>query len=302
MCTNTRLTLTALATIVILLAACSPMAKPAMEPVEVTQEEVEREAVVVGATPTPAAAGEDGPTGGYTPVTLPDRPNRLIIKNAELKLLVADTDVAIDRVTQIAADTGGYIISSRIRYDEWLGKKYKYASITIGVPVDRFELAMRRLRNVALRVMDETASGQDVSDEYVDLQSRLGNLEATRDRIRQFLDQAQTVEESLRVNEELAAIEEQIEQVRGRMNYLFDRAAYSTITVQIDPELPQPTHTPTPPWSPSQTVQQAGQTLGSIARVLTEIAIWFAIVVVPLLAPPVAVVWGVRRWIRRKEP
>jgi len=49
-------------------------------------------------------------------------------------------------------------------------------------------------------------SGQDVTDEYVDLQSRLGNLEATRDRIRTFLDQAQTVDEALRVNEQLAAV------------------------------------------------------------------------------------------------
>ncbi|HPD42084.1 MAG TPA: DUF4349 domain-containing protein, partial [Anaerolineae bacterium] len=96
-------------------------------------------------------------------------------------------------------------------------------------------------------------SGQDVTDEYVDLQSRLGNLEATRDRIRTFLDQAQTVDEALRVNEQLAAVEAQIEQVKGRMVYLRERSAYSTITVQLDPELPsapEVTPVPTPTWSP----------------------------------------------------
>jgi hypothetical protein len=240
------------------------------------------------------------------------QPNRLIVKNAELRLLVTDTDVAIDRTTQLVADCGGYIISSRIRYDEWLGENYKYASITLGVPVDQFELAMRRLRGLALRVEDETASGQDVTDEYVDLQSRLGNLKATRDRIREFLDQARTVEESLKVNEQLSAIEEQIEQVQGRMNYLFDRAAYSTITVQIDPELPQPTPKPTPtptptptpipPWTPTQTIEQASHTLGSILRALTEIAIWLLIVVAPLLAPFVLIAWAVQRRIKRRAP
>jgi hypothetical protein len=163
--------------------------------------------------------------------------------------------------------------------------------------VDQFERAMRRLRGLALQVMDETASGRDATDEYVDLQSRLGNLEATRDRIREFLNQAKDVEESLRVNDQLATIEEQIEQVRGRMNYIFDRATYSTITMQISPELPPvtptptpplpptptPTPTPTPPWNPMQTAHQAGHTLGSILRVLTEITIWIAIVVVPYL-------------------
>jgi hypothetical protein len=318
MYTKTRLTLTVLALATILFAGC---AAPTAESVEiqvtrVVEKEGETfvEQVVVTAAPTQAPMSTpvaNIPSGSHSSVRS-SQPNRLIVKNAELRLLVADTDVAIDRTTQIVADTGGYIISSRIRYNEWLGKNYKYASITLGVPVDQFELAMRRLRSLALRVEDETASGQDVTDEYVDLQSRLGNLKATRDRIREFLDQARTVEESLKVNEQLSAIEEQIEQVQGRMNYLFDRAAYSTITVQIDPELPQPTPAPTPtptptptpipPWTPTQTIEQASHTLGSILRALTEIAIWFIIVVAPLLAPPALIVWVVQRRIKRKTP
>lgn len=318
MYTKTRFTLTVLTLIVILLAGCGPAAPtPVAVEVEVTrvvekEGETVVEQVVVTAEPTQAPMATpvaNLPSGSHTSVR-PSQPNRLIVKNAELRLLVADTDVAIDRVTQIVADTGGYIISSRIRYNEWMEKNYKYASITLGVPVDQFELAMRRLRSLALRVEDETASGQDVTDEYVDLQSRLGNLKATRDRIREFLDQARTVEESLKVNEQLSAIEEQIEQVQGRMNYLFDRAAYSTITVQIDPELPQPTPAPTPtstptptpipPWTPTQTIEQASYTLGSILRALTEIAIWLIIVVAPLLAPPALIVWAVQRRIKGK--
>jgi hypothetical protein len=317
MYTKTRFTLTILALATMLFVGCAAPTPESVE-IEVTrvvekEGETVVEQVMVTAAPalaptaTPAA---NIPSGSHTSVRA-SQPNRLIVKNAELRLLVTDTDVAIDRTTQIVADTGGYIIGSRIRYNEWLGKNYKYASITLGVPVDQFELAMRRLRSLALRVEDETASGQDVTDEYVDLQSRLGNLKATRDRIREFLDQARTVEESLKVNEQLSAIEEQIEQVQGRMNHLFDRAAYSTITVQIDPELPQPTPSPTPaptptptpipPWTPTQTIEQASYTLGSILRALTEIAIWFIIVVAPLLAPPALIVWAVQRRIKRKD-
>jgi hypothetical protein len=117
----------------------------------------------------------------------------LIIKQAQIRLQVKNTDQAIDRLTQIVADTGGYIVSNRVWFEETGGKSFKYATYTIGVPVDAFEVALRRLRTMALKVEDETASGQDVSEEYVDLESRLRNLEATRDRIRGFLDQAQTV-------------------------------------------------------------------------------------------------------------
>jgi hypothetical protein len=303
--THTRLVLITLVVTAILLAGCglSPMPEQIVVTRVVEKEgETVIEEIIVTAMPGDMTAAN--PIGDHPSSTLPYNPNRLIIKNAELRLLVADTDVAIDRVTQITADTGGYIISARVRYDKWMGENYKYASITLGVPVDQFELAMRRLRNMAVRVMDESASGQDVTDEYVDLQSRLGNLKATRDRIREFLDQAQTVEESLQVNEQLSAIEGQIEQVQGRMNYLFDRSTYSTITIQIDPDLPQPTPTPTPtptpPWSPAETVQQAGNTIGAILRALTELAIWFAIVVVPLLAPLALIAWIVSRWARRR--
>jgi len=229
---------------------------------------------------------------------------RLIIKNAQINLLVVDTDIAIDRTTQVVGDLGGYIISSRAWYQPVGEKNYKYATITIGVPVDRFEDGLRRLRELAIRVLDENATGEDVTDEYVDLESRLRNLEATRDRIREFLKQANTVDEALRVNQQLSEVEDQIEQVKGRMNYLFDRAAFSTITIQIEPDInePTPTLTPTPtPWSPGGTVQQAGSALGNAFRYFVEAAIWILVLVVPILAPPALVIWGIWRLTHRKK-
>jgi hypothetical protein len=237
----------------------------------------------------------------------------MIIKNAEIKLLVEKTDTAIDRSMQVVGDVGGYIISSRVWYQESNGENYKYASLSIGVPVDQFETAMRRLRAVALRVLDENASGQDVTSEYVDLQSQLGNLEATRDRIRSFLDNAKTVEESLRINQELTTIESQIEQVKGRMNFLANRSAYSTITVNLEPDIPPlptptvtPTMTPMPTatprvWNPGETVQRASGAVTSIYQGFVELAIWFFLVFVPLLAPPALIIWAIYKLITRKS-
>jgi hypothetical protein len=313
--THTRFTWITLAVVTILLVGCGPAEVARTVEVTVPAEQIEvvvtaqTEAEEVTLAPQPTVVADASLAGSHTLASLSYRPNRLIIKNADLKLLVADTDVAIDRTTQIAADYGGYIISSRAWYEQWYAQNYKHATITLAVPVDQFEQVMRRLRGLALRVMDETASGQDVTDEYVDLESRMDNLKATRDRIREFLAQAEDVDEALKVNEELSAVEEQIEQVQGRMNYLFDRAAYSTITVQIDPELPAvaptptptPTPTPGPPWQPMQTVEQAEDVLGSILRTLAETAIWLGIVVVPLVGPPALCVWGVQRWNKRRR-
>jgi hypothetical protein len=152
--------------------------------------------------------------------------NRKIIKNADIRLLVKDTDVALSRTTQIITDLGGYIVSSRAWYQDYFGNNLKYATVTIGVPADQFERALQRFRDLSIRVLDENATGEDVTDQYVDLQSQLQNLEATRARIQEFLKDAKNVEEALRINQELSNIESQIEQIKGRMNYLADRSSF----------------------------------------------------------------------------
>jgi hypothetical protein len=239
----------------------------------------------------------------------------MIIKNGDLDLLVEDTSRAIDQVTQIAVDNGGYVLSSQ----SWLVGETRSATIVIAVRADNFETAMRRLRDISIEVLYETSSGEDVTTEYVDLESRLRNLEATRDRIRTFLEQAQDVEEALEVNAELADIEAEIEQVRGRMNYLEGRSAYSTITIDLSMPGPTPTPTPTPtntptptptftptatatptPWMPGRTVQAAARTQGAMLRGLVEAAIWIVMVLGPYVAVGVLIVLGIRAYVRRR--
>ncbi|MFL7871524.1 MAG: DUF4349 domain-containing protein [Anaerolineales bacterium] len=253
------------------------------------------------------------PTAGVVYQTLPDVENaprqaasvaRKVIKNAEVSVLVEDSDVAIDRLTQVVGDVGGYIVSSRIWYQPHLdGENYKYASVTLGIPVDQFEVTMRRVRGLAIRVLDENASGEDVTDQFVDLQSRLTNLEATQVRIQSFLEDAKSVDEALRINQELAQIEAQIEEVKGRMNYLSDRAAFSTITVTISPELPEIEPAPAPepkPWTPGETLKEATETLVKAYQGIAEFAIWVIVAVLPILVPPALIVWILFKLVRRK--
>jgi len=232
---------------------------------------------------------------------------RMIIKNAEIKLLVEDTDIAINLATQAISDVGGYIVSSRAWYQAYYdGKNYKYATITIGVPVMQFERMLNKLRGMSVQVLDETASGEDVSDQFVDLQSQVANLEATRERIKSFLDDAQNVDEALRINQELASVEAQIEQLKGRMNYLQDRSAYSSITVTFEPKLPEivPTPTPTPipqVWNPGETLNNAAQTVTSAYQGIVDFLIWLLVVIIPILAPPVLIIWGVWKLLTKKR-
>jgi hypothetical protein len=299
--------------VLVLMVACGATQKPAVAvpgysaaPTVVVQETVavEREAVVEVAAENmatvPAAEGSSGPIAATIP-----HAERLIIKNAELELLVRDTDVALDGVTVIASEYGSYIVSSHTWYEEG----FKFATVRLGVPVTEFENILRRLRGLALQVTNEVASGEDVTDQYVDLQSRLTNLKATQDRIREFLDKAQKVEEALQVNEQLSQVEAQIEEIQGRMNYMQDRAAYSTINVQLNPERPTPTPTPTSTptptptpvaWRPGETFRDASDVLSSILKGMADLAIWVLVVLGPFLVPLLLLIWLIV-WLRRRK-
>lgn len=236
-------------------------------------------------------------------LTVLERSNRMIVKNADIRLLVEDTNTAIDRTTQIVGDSGGYIVSSRVWFQDYGEHSLKYASVTLGVPVDEFEKVLSRLRGLAIEVRDETASGDDVTDQYVDLQSQLTNLEATRERVKSFLDDAKTVDEALRINQELAGLESQIEQIKGRMNYLNDRSAFSTITINFEPELPEVEPAPQPEpaaWNPGIVLKDAVKVLTVAYQGIAEFVIWLFVVILPILLPPAFVLWILWKLVTRR--
>jgi hypothetical protein len=216
---------------------------------------------------------------------------------------------ALSRISDIAAQSGGYVLETSTNYNQ---PALPQALVRMAVPVDQFEVTLQRIREAAGRVLSEQASGVDVTQEFVDVQSQLANLEATEARIREFLKQATTVEEALKVNAQLTEVEGQINVLKGRMTFLSQRAAYSTIGVQLQQPppptptpsptpspTPTPTLTPLPAWNPGQTAGQAASTLSLIVQALATVAIWLAIVVLPL-ALPVLLILLLARAIQRR--
>jgi hypothetical protein len=255
-----------------------------------------------GATAAPA----EGVKGQNSELALPNPASgRMIIKDAVMSLLVADPDLAIERVTSLAADQGGYLISSRA----WMENGFKNAELKMGVPSAHFEDTLNQLRRMAVQVLDEQSSGQDVSADYADLQARLTNLEATADRVRAFLDQATTVDQSLKINTTLSDLEGQIEQVKGQMKFYEGRSAYSTITVLVKPQQPTPTATltptttptptATPSWNPGKTVNSASKVMVQMLQGGSDLLIWAVFLLWPF-ALVVLVVWWVIRRLTRK--
>ena len=239
------------------------------------------------AAPAATAAAGDGSAQTTSPLAFSPAGSQLVIKDAEIALLVQDSPQALEQVTALTGQEGGYIISSQT----WYQDGYLYATVRLGIPSLRFETALNTLRRIGIQVLKENAQGQDVTDQYIDLQSRLTNLEATAARVRDFLKDAKTIEDSLRINQQLAELEDQINQVKGQMHFVEGRTAYSTVTINLVPQYPtptptmtptaMPTPTATPPWNPGSTFGKASGVLSKQFQAFVDGAIWIGVVIGP---------------------
>ena len=200
--------------------------EPEAAMMEVASDTME-EAAGVLPEPTVAPAAQESDGGGGAKVQLALLPqNRIIVHNARMSLVVRDVADTVDSVADAARDLGGWVVGS--------DRSSKHSgSIAIRVPAGALEEAFRRLEALALRVDSRAVTSDDVTDEYVDSQSRLVSLRATEERLLSFLDRAVTVEEALQVQEELSDLQLQIEEIQGRLNFLEQTAAYSLIEVSL---------------------------------------------------------------------
>jgi len=225
---------------------------------------------------------------------------RMIIWNANISLTVDDTQDKIEAVQAIAQEMGGYSVSS----EAWMSDDQLYAQLTIRVPAERFEQTMSQLRDLAISVNRESATSEDVTDQYVDLESRLRHLEAKEAQLLEFLDSAEDTESVLAVYEQLSLTQAEIEQVKGRMKYLKTLAALATIAVELYPEETEPPVVEEG-WKPARTLRNAARALVNTLETLTDLIIWIVIYLLPILLfvaiPVTLVVWFVRRRRKRKK-
>ena len=224
---------------------------------------------------------------------------RLIIRNASLDLVVTDTETALDEINDLVDELEGYVVESNVyKYQEGL-----QAHVTLRIPAESLDGALTRFRALATEVRSENISGQDVTEEYVDLRSRLRYLEATETRLLEFLEEAEDTEAALAVYEQLQRIQADIEHVKGRMQYLEQSAAMATVNINLTPdELAQPIQVGG--WHPEGTLRDSFQTLVRALQFLVDALIVIVVLVIPILvviAIPFAVLFFVVRAILQRR-
>lgn len=155
--------------------------------------------------------------------------NRKVIYTADLQVEVESYQEITEHIQKETERLGGYIVESNL-YNDSDGRS---GQITVRIPQEDFRTFIEIVEKGSTRVVEQTVSGQDVTEEFVDLESRLKSKRQVEERLLEFLTNAEKTEDLLKISNDLADIQEEIETLIGRMNYLQDKTDFSTVTIRI---------------------------------------------------------------------
>jgi hypothetical protein len=229
----------------------------------------------------PSASSQQALPGSAAPAAKPkplsglqeSRPDRYLIRNATLTLEVRDARHASRVLIAAVGPARGYVAESHESVDE-LGRRS--VVITVRVPAGRFDGSLAQVEGLG-KVLDKQVTAEDVTEEFVDSQARLANLQQTEQRLRDHLTHTGRLSDILLVERELTRVRGEIEQLQGRLRYLSHRIAYSTLAVTLtEAPRPQPV-VPPQSYSSGKVLSDAMRSLVAFGQTVWSGAIWIAV-------------------------
>jgi hypothetical protein len=226
---------------------------------------------------------------------------RMIVYTGNLALIVKNTSQAVDQITQIVKDAGGFVISSNTYQDQG----HTRATMSVRVPgedLTQLKATLGKIEALAMQVESRRLDGKDVTDQYADTQAEIENLTAQRDSYRKLLDRATKMEDILSIQARLDQAQGRINALTGQQLKLKQSVKFSTIGITLTPDaLAQPIVIGN--WRPEGTARDAFRALLNALRIIGDLVIWSAICILPvalLIGLPFALVTRFALARRRK--
>ena len=266
--------------------------------------------------------GGGAPEIGYAPAAEPAAPEaydasgravtsnvvvaseRLVIQNAELVLVVKNPETRMKEISDMAKEMGGYVVSSNLGqvYYGPNNQEAPEANITIRVPSERLDEALAKIKEGAVDIDYENLSGQDVTSQYVDLQSTLMAKQAAEKKLLEIMDNANRTEDVLAVYIQLQQIQSEVEVLKGQIKYYEESAALSAVSIRlIAEEGTKPIEIG--PWRPEGAAKDAIEDLIAFSQNFVEFLIRFVLFTLPalvLIAIPLYLVYRGGRAVFRR--
>lgn len=211
-----------------------------------------------------------------------------VIRTAEIGLVIPPDSFGerFADAVDVASANGGFVQTSTTRE--------RSGGITIRVPADNFDDALRDLRELG-EVEVQTVRGQDVTADFVDLRARLRIARARQDVLLRLMDEARTIEQTIRVQNALDETQLRIEEFQGSLRLLDDRASLATVQLRLREEGVEPAAEVNTPSIPNALERSVAGFVGVIAGVVVGLGYVIPVLVLGLAA------WFVVRRVRRRR-
>lgn len=210
-----------------------------------------------------------------------DTSSRMVIHDSSLSLKVKDVSTVISSIESVAKNFGGYLVDSNQNSPD---ESAKSGHISLRVPESKRAEAMTEFKKLAVKVVSESVYGNDVTDEYVDLDSRLAILIQSKSKYEDLMARAVNVNDILNVTDRLSALQQQIDSLKGQQKFYEQSAKLSKITIYLSTDELALPYAPTNEWRPAVIFKEAVRSLVTSIRSLGTLLIWL-VVYLPVLIP-----------------
>jgi hypothetical protein len=257
-------------------------------------EPISKSAVTEEALTSSVGRGGIGiiPSTDYTPTETEDR---LVVQESNLSLVVMDVRETSDQIVDQAKSVGGYMVNTSLTNPE----EAPFATVTVRVPADKLREVLDDFRGLAVKVTSENIRGTDVTDEYVDLESRLETLGKTKTKFEEILNKATEIQDILEVQRQLTYLQDQIDSLKGRQEYLEQTAKLAKVTVYLSTDEYALPYKPTETFRPKVVFKLAVRSLVNVLRSFAKTLIWIGVYAV-IWVPVGAIVFFVWQWWKKR--
>jgi hypothetical protein len=158
---------------------------------------------------------------------------RKIIRDADLTLETDAPAETQNKITAIAESKGGFVIESSQSSSDLKATTHDTVTMTVRVPAAKFNESLDEIRKTASRVIVENVKGQDVTEEFIDIEARLKTQKALEAQFLEIMKRSNSVEDALNIQREIAGVRVGIEKIEGRKHFLENQSSFSTVKIKL---------------------------------------------------------------------
>ncbi|OPY21188.1 MAG: hypothetical protein A4E24_00669 [Methanomethylovorans sp. PtaU1.Bin093] len=219
---------------------------------------------------------------------------RKTITSVEMSIEVDNASRTVDDIITMTTAAGGYVSSSSVYDLSYDSTPRKEGYVTVRIPSENYTAFVKDIENLG-DLSSKSITGTDVTEEYIDLEARLNNLQKQEKRLTEILNMSNTVEEVLSVEKELERVRGEIDSLTGRLQYLDNRIDLATINIRVTEPTPI-THS----WGMRDALSSSVQGFVSTVRAMV-ILVGYLLPIAIVLSVLVTIVFVIGRRVHRKR-